>query len=77
MSKLSKVGVTWTNGQISLSFDLIFGVNVLSEDGWLPVSTLDAKDLAYIRRLVDYNPGCPFLDDLAEADAKLKEAAAS
>ncbi len=52
--------VTWTNGNISLTSDLIFGISVLSEDGWVPISELDEDDLATVRLLVGNNPSCPF-----------------
>jgi len=52
--------VTWTNGNISLTSDLIFGISVLSEDGWVPISELDEDDLAIVRLLVGNNPSCPF-----------------
>ncbi len=52
--------VTWTNGRVSLTSDPIFGVSVLSESGWVPISSLDEIDLAYVRKLIDHNPGCPF-----------------
>lgn len=53
-------GVVWTNGVVSLTSDLIFGVSVMTEDGWCPLSSLDAEDLAMVKRLVDNNPSCPF-----------------
>jgi hypothetical protein len=64
-------GVAWTNGVVSLTSDLIFGVSVLAETGWMPISQLDKDDLAYVRKLVDHNTSCPFLEDLAVAAVKL------
>lgn len=69
MNNSSKQGVTWTNGAISLTSDFIFGVSVLSEGGWMPLSHLDADDLKMVRRYVDHNPSCPFLDTLYAATA--------
>jgi hypothetical protein len=59
------MNITWTNGAIALTKDLIFGVSVLAESGWTPLSTLDKEDLALVRRLVDGNPSCPWLMELA------------
>ena len=64
-------GVTWTNGVVSLTSDLIFGVSVLTENGWMPISQLDKLDLAYVCKLVDHNLNCPFFQDLAVAEANL------
>ena len=65
-------GVTWENGRVALSKDLIFGLVVMTEDGWFPVSHLDESDRELVWRLVDHAPGCPFKDDLAVACGKVK-----
>ena len=67
-------GVTWTNGVVSLTSDLIFGVSVLSETGWVPVNQLDSKDIRMVIKLVDWNPLCPFQEELETA---LREAVSS
>jgi len=54
------MAVVWTNGVVSLTSDLIFGVSVKTETGWCPLSELDPEDLELVKRLVDYNPSCPF-----------------
>ncbi len=51
--------VTFTIGRITLAKDLVFGVVVLTEDGWIPTSDLDAADKAYCRQLLGNNPTCP------------------
>jgi len=57
--------ITWTNGQVTLIKDLIFGVSVLGEEGWVPLSELNDDDKALVTRLVDHNPSCPFLEHLS------------
>lgn len=59
------MSTVFTNGRITLAKDLIFGVVVLSEDGWLPVSELSDEDKAVCRKALDNNPTCPA--ELAEA----------
>jgi hypothetical protein len=53
------LATVFTNGRVALATDLIFGVIVLSEDGWLPFASLDAFDKEIVRRLLDWNPTCP------------------
>ena len=63
--------VVWENGRVALSIDLIFGLVVMSEQGWYPVAQLDMEDRLLVQRLVDCTPGCPFqekLDKLCTAD---------
>lgn len=55
----------FTDGKIALGRDLVFGVVVLTESGWMPVSDLDTEDKATCRELLGNNPACPA--DLAEA----------
>jgi hypothetical protein len=52
--------MTWTNGVISLYKDIVFGVCVLTDDGWVPFSSGSEADKNNVRRLVDYAPSCPF-----------------
>ncbi len=49
----------FTNGKVALTDDLIFGVSVLTEDGWIPISDLDPEDLKKVQVLLDWNPACP------------------
>ena len=65
-------GVVWDNGRIALTKDLIFGLVVMTEDGWFPVSHLDDNDRELVWRLYDHTPGCPFKDNLAVACGKVK-----
>jgi hypothetical protein len=54
------MGTIWTNGVVSLTSDFIFGVSVMTETGWVPMSSLDPEDQDMVKRLVDNNPSCPF-----------------
>jgi len=65
-------GVVWENGRIALTKDLIFGLCVMGEGGWIPLSDLDDDALDLVWRLYDHTPGCPFKDDLAVACGKVK-----
>ncbi len=56
--------VTWENGRVALTMDLIFGLVVMGERGWYPVSQLDMEDRLLVQRLVDRQPGCPFQEEL-------------
>lgn len=70
---------TWTNGQVALAKDLIFGLCVFTENDngeteWVPVESLTLGDIETIHRLVDYNPSCIYQNDLnAILEAKKKE----
>ena len=57
---------TFTNGYVTLADDLVFGVVVLAEHGWHPVSELSSQDVRNVIRLLDNNPTCPqrFIDAL-------------
>lgn len=68
-------GTVFTNGRVSLSYCLIFGLNVMSEEGWVPWDDLDGDDRRVVRRALDHNPTCPeewrqivYSDDQAAAD---------
>ena len=50
---------------MTLTDDLVFGVCVLTEDGYVPLDQLSLDDIKYVERLIDRNPTCPFLDVLA------------
>lgn len=72
---------TWTNGRVALAKDLIFGLCVFTENDnnqteWIPVDSLDLDEVEMIHRMVDYNPGCIYQNDLnAILEAKKKEKA--
>lgn len=57
-------GVTWTSGKVTLTQDLIFGLCLLSDAGWVPLSDLDEFDRDKIVKLVDNDASCPFWKDL-------------
>ncbi len=65
-------GVVWENGRIALTKDLIFGLVVMTEDGWWPVNQLDAEDREMVWGLAGNHPGMPFRDDLARICGKVK-----
>lgn len=44
---------------MTLSDDLVFGVCVLSEDGYVPLSQLDLDDIKTVQCLLDRNTTCP------------------
>ncbi len=52
---------------MTLSDDLVFGVCVLSEGGYVPLSRLDLDDIKTVQCLLDRNTTCPvkFTDALA------------
>jgi hypothetical protein len=52
-------GTTFTNGRVSLTMDLIFGLCVMGETSWVPWSELDDTDKNLVRRLLDWCPTCP------------------
>ena len=58
------MNIVWTNGAVALTSDFIFGVSVMTETGWTSLSSLDPEDRDMVKRLVDHNPSCPFLDKL-------------
>jgi hypothetical protein len=49
----------FTNGRITLTKDLVFGVCVLTEEGFVPLTHLSRQDMSVVRRLLDFNPTCP------------------
>ena len=57
-------GIVFTNGRVAITKDLIFGLSVLSEDGWMPLSNLDHQEVKMVHRLVDYNPTFPWQAEL-------------
>ena len=61
---MALTNVTWTNNRVALTNDLIFGVSVFTESGWLPLSLLGAEDVEVVRALVNHNPSCPWLEEL-------------
>jgi hypothetical protein len=68
--------VTFTNGRVSLCDDLVFGVSVLGEDGWVPFAWLDEQDKEKVRRLLDFNPTCPKkISDIVYAASETEGAA--
>jgi hypothetical protein len=56
--------MTWTNGKITLTMCLVFGLSVLSETGYIPYSQLDARDKDLVKKFIDYDPSFPWADKL-------------
>lgn len=54
----------WHNGKVALAKDLIFGLVVMSESGWIPVASLDDDDFDIVFEAWDYAPGNPYADNL-------------
>ena len=52
---------------MTLTNDLVFGICVLSENGYVPLNELDLDDIKMVQRLLDHNTTCPvqFTDALA------------
>lgn len=57
-------GLVWTNGTVTLTKDLIFGVCVLATHGWQQLYELDDDELKTVTDLVSNDPSCPFLAEL-------------
>lgn len=55
----------FTNGNITIAEDLIFGLSVLTDHGWCPLSELDKDDLNLVVRLIDNNPTFPWKEELS------------
>ena len=51
--------VVYTNGKVALTLDLVFGLSVYSDQGWVPWSELDEADRDMIRKLLDWDISCP------------------
>ena len=60
----------WTNNQISMTKCMVFGLCVLSENGWEPVDNLDLDDLDTVIQLIDANPSFPWASELADIAKK-------
>lgn len=59
------MSTTWTNGRVSLTKDLIFGVSVLAEQGrWVPLSRLSLDDLLVVHTACDHNTSNPYQGEL-------------
>ncbi len=63
------MGTVFTNGRVSLTKCMVFGVCVLVVDcdnnqGWVPFKNLPAADQDTVRRALDHNPTCP--DDISQ-----------
>lgn len=56
--------VTWTNNNVAFTRDLIFGICVMTESGWHPVSHLDDVDFKLVMDEWDNDTGNPYADDL-------------
>lgn len=57
----ASAGTTFTNGRISFTKDLVFGLCVLTEEeGWLPLTQLNADALRVVDKALDFAPGFPF-----------------
>lgn len=60
--------IVWTNNKVAFARDLIFGICVMTESGWYPVSNLDNADFKLVMDSWDNTPGNPCADDLRNMD---------
>ena len=56
--------ITYTNGKVALTKQFIFGVCVMSESGWFPIKDCSVSDLEMIIELIDFDPLCPYTEDI-------------
>ena len=65
---------TYTNGKVALTKQFFAGICVMSESGWFPIKDCSASDLEMILELIDFDPLCPYTQDIRnqlEAEKKL------
>lgn len=60
--------VVWTNGKVAFSRDLIFGLCVMSQEGWFPLDQLDDDDFSVVIDEWDNTPGNPYCDEIRAMD---------
>lgn len=53
------LGTVFHNNHVALTMDLVFGLCVMGEEGWVPWTACDAQDRALVQRLLAHNPTCP------------------
>lgn len=63
-------GLTFTNGVVSFTKDLVFGLCVLGEHGWVPMGSLCRSGFETAVKALDNNPTFPFKSELAELQEK-------
>jgi hypothetical protein len=51
--------ITFTNGRITFTMDLIFGPCVLSEDGYVPFDGLNVAETLLVMSMLSGNTTCP------------------
>lgn len=73
------MSTTFTNGKVSITRDLVFGLSVLleydgGETGWEPLDQLTIAEFARIDHLIDHNPTFPWKDELDAIRLKHQEA---
>ena len=54
----------YSNEKVSLTKDLVFGLSVMTEEGWIPISWLDSSDKEVVKRMIDNDPLFPWVDEL-------------
>lgn len=62
MSQIQYIGanIIYNNNQITIAKDIIFGMNVLSDCGFIPLDSLDKAEFDECMRLIDSDPIFPF-----------------
>ena len=53
------MAIVWTNNQVALTKDLVFGLCVMSEEGWVPINEGTDDQIQKLFSLIDWNPSCP------------------
>lgn len=69
----------WTNGNVALTKDLVFGLCILSQEdddslSWVPLTQLDLEMLDYVRIGIGNEPSFPWKDDFAALLRKAEQA---
>lgn len=64
------LGTVFHNGVVSFTKDLVFGLSVLTDNGWVPLDSLERVDYEQVLKALDNNPLFPFKSELAEIDAR-------
>lgn len=60
--------VVWTNGKIMFTRDVVFGLCVMSREGWYPLALLDNDDFSVVIDAWDNTPGNPYCDEISAMD---------
>ena len=59
--------VIFTNGRIAICKDMVFGLCVMAENGWVPLSQGTPDEMRMVIRLIDNNPTFLWKEELDRA----------